>query len=372
MPYRRSLPALATLCSLMSIGACAGRTPGRRVAASGKDAGDCKAASCRTIAYAVRQATPGDTISVDSGTYHEAVVVSKRLALLGHHATIDAGGQASPPNGFLVTGDSGAGTKVTGFTIRNAGLEGISVLKTSHVTVENNILEDNDAYGIDNPLCTKHQSDCGEAIHLQTVTGAVVRGNTIRHNLGGILLTDEDGPVADDTISENIIADNPKDCGITLASHWIDTTAAAAPEVGGVYRIVVVRNTVSASGGAGIGIFAASPGSAAWGNLVEGNTSTGNLYAGLMIHGHAPFQNLDGNVLKDNILADNGTDVLNPADKHPAGISIFSAVVPIRGTVISGNQISNEHYGVIALRADPLDLTKNHFDRSVAEPTSIH
>lgn len=353
---------------LLGGAACSKAPPGRQVSPSGRDEGDCLTAPCRTIGYAVRQANPGDTILVDSGTYREAVEVRKRLVLLGHQATIDAQGQSSPANGFFVSGDSAAGTHISGFTIRNAGLEGIFVLKTSRVTIENNVLEGNDAYGTENPLCSKHQSDCGEAIHLQSVRGAVVRGNSLRHNLGGILLTDEDGPVADDTISENIVADSPKDCGITLASHWIDTTAAATPEVGGVYRNVVLRNKVSGAGGVGIGIFAAGPGAAAWGNIVEGNDVRGSVLSGLAIHGHAPFQNLDGNVFRGNTLADNGTDVENPADKEPAGISIFSAVVPIRGTVVTGNRISNEHYGVVVLNAEPIEtLAENTIDDTVAE-----
>jgi parallel beta-helix repeat protein len=372
---RRSVPTLCLLCVLLPSAACSSRSPLRRVSTSGRDAGDCLAGPCRTIGYAVRQASAGDTIVVDSGTYRESVLVTKRLVLVGHHATIDASGQSSPPNGFQISGDGAAGTRVAGFTIRNAGLEGIFVVGTSRVTIENNTLLGNDAYGTSNPLCTNHQDDCGEAIHLQAVTGSVVRGNVIRNNLGGILLTDEDGPAADDTISDNLVTDNPKDCGITLASHWIDTTSTTAVSEGiaGVYRNVIVHNTSNHNGGAGIGIFAAGPGGAAWGNVVIGNTSTNNLFSGLAIHSHTPAQNVDGNVFRDNILAGNGTDVENPADHEPAGISVFSAVGLVRNTVVTGNRISNEHYGVITLHADPIpNLEKNTFDDSVKEPTSVH
>jgi parallel beta-helix repeat protein len=373
MTLLRLLPAIPLVAVLSMIGACGARVPGRHVSPSGRDAGDCLGAPCATIGYAVRQAGPGDTISVDSGTYHEAVMITRRVALIGHHATIDAAGQASPPNGVMISGDSAAGTRVEGFTIRNSGLEGIYALRTSHVTIENDVLEHNDAYGTGNPLCTKHQSDCGEAIHLQTVSDAVVRGNTVRNNLGGILLTDETGPTHDNEIADNLVTDNAKDCGITLASHWVDTTAAATAAVAGIYHNTVRSNTVSGSGGAGIGIFAAGPGGAAWGNVVEGNTTTGNKFAGLMIHGHAPHENVDGNVFRNNTVAGNGTDVLNPADHAPAGISLFSAVVPIRNTVISGNRISNEHFGIIALHVDSLTtLVSNTFDHSVAVPSSMH
>lgn len=376
MFIRRTLAAAVAACSsIVVVAACGGPSPVRRVALSGRDAGDCRAAPCRSISYAVRRASPGDTIAVDSGTYREAVVVTKRVALVGHGATIDAAGQSAPPNGVRIVGDSAAGTRVAGFTIRNAGLEGVFVLRTSRITIEHDTVLNNDAYGLYNPLCTKHQSDCGEAIHLQSVTGSVVRGNLVHGNLGGILLTDEDGPTHDDTIAHNTVTDNGKDCGITLASHWLDTTTAVAvrPEVAGVYHNRVVRNTVSGSGGAGIGVFAAGPGAAAWENTVEGNTSTKNGFAGLMIHSHARAQNVDGNVFRNNTLTGNGTDVENPADHTPAGISIFSAAVPIRHLVVAGNRISHEHVGIVTVRADAISgLGSNVFDTSVVVRTSVH
>ena len=373
MHRSRSVPSLALLFVLPIVAACTTREPGRHVSTSGKDTGDCLAAPCATIGYAVRQASPGDTISVDSGTYHESLMVTKRLALIGHHATIDAAGLASPPNGVQISGGGAAGTLVSGFTIENAGLEGIFALRTSKVVIENNTLFHNDAYGKSDSLCTKHQDDCGEAIHLQTVSGAVVRGNTVHNNLGGILLTDETGPTRDNLISDNTIGDNPSDCGITLASHWVDSSKVATAEVAGIYRNTVTRNTVSGSGGAGIGIFAAGPGGAAWGNIVDGNTVTKNGLAGLAIHSHAKFQNVDGNVFRNNTVSGNATDAMNPADHQPAGISIYSSVVPIRNTVVTGNTISDEKVGIISQNVDPLtDLGSNTFAPSVAVKTQAH
>lgn len=375
MRSTRFSPVLLTLCFLLVVAACSQKPPFRRVSMSGTDTGDCLATPCRTIGYAVGRAEPGDSIVVDSGTYHESVLVTKRLALIGHHATIDARGQSSPANGIRISGDSAAGTRVAGFTIRNAGVEGIFVVRTSRIIIQNDTVLDNDAYGPDHPLCTQLRSDCGEAIHLQSVTGSVVRGNLVRGNMGGILLSDEDGPTAYDTISDNTVIDNPKDCGITLASHWIDTTAttAVAAEVAGVHHNVVARNTSKHNGGAGIGVFAAGPGGAAWSNVIAENTSTKNGLAGLMIHSHARAQNVNGNVFRNNTLADNGIDVENPADHAPAGISLFSAVLPIQNTVVTGNRISGEHYGIVTVRVDSLtDLASNTFDGSIAEPTSVH
>ena len=73
------------------------------------------------------------------------------------------------------------------------------------------------------------------------------------------------------------------------------------------------------------------------------------------------------------IFANNGIDVDNPADDGPAGISVFSAVVPIPHTVIAANRISNEHYGIVTMNAVQLSgLPSNKFAKSVDIPTSIH
>jgi parallel beta-helix repeat protein len=348
-------------------------TPARYVSPSGADAGDCTSAACRTINYAIGQATAGDVISVAAGTYAEAVIVAKQLTLSGHGATIDAAGQASPPNGVVISGADAAGTRITGFTIRNAGLEGIFAVQTTRLTIEDNIVENNDAYGPFHPLCIAQPDDCGEAIHLQSVTNSVVRGNRVENNVGGILLTDEDGPTFDNMITDNLVLNNTLDCGITLASHWFSLVAAATPDVAGVYRNTILHNTSNGNGAAGIGVFAGPPGAAAWGNTVANNTAMNNGFAGLMIHSHTPFQYVDGNVLTHNTLAGNGIDDDNPVDDAPTAISVFSAVIPIPHTVISANIISDEHYGIVSLNALKLSgLPSNKFDGSVAVPIAIH
>jgi parallel beta-helix repeat protein len=347
--------------------------PGRTVSPTGADAGDCASAPCQTIGYAVAQADPGDRIDVAAGTYAETVQITKRLTLVGDGAVIDADGQDSPPNGVVVSGADAAGTVLTGFTVKNAGLEGIFVVQTTRVTIQGNTVVDNDAYGPFNPLCADQPDDCGEAIHLQSVTNSIVRGNLVQDNVGGILLTDEDGPTYGNRIVDNMVLDNTLDCGITLASHHFDPTAAASPDVAGVYRNVVQHNTSNGNGAAGIGVFAGPPGAAAWGNTVVGNTAMNNGFGGIMLHSHTPAQNADGNVFTNNVLSGNGADDDNPLDDGPAGISVFSAVVPIAHTVIAGNTISDEKYGIITVNALMLSgLPSNHIDGTVEIPISIH
>jgi parallel beta-helix repeat protein len=350
-----------------------GGAPSRFVSTTGTDAGDCSASPCRTINYAVGQADAGDRISVGPGTYLESVQVTKQLVLAGDGATIDASGQASPPNGLVISGPAAAGTVVSGFRVTNAGLEGIFVVQTSRITIEHNVVIGNDTYGPFNPLCAAQPDDCGEAVHLQSVTNSVVRNNLVRDNIGGILLTDEDGPTSGNMISDNQVLDNTLDCGITLASHWFNPVAAATADVAGVYRNTILHNTSNGNGAAGIGVFAGPPGAAAWGNTVSDNTANNNGFAGIMIHSHTPAQYVDQNTVTNNALSGNGIDDDNPIDDAPTGISVFSAVIPIPHTVISANRISNEHYGIVTYNAGKLSgLASNKYDGSVAVQTLIH
>jgi parallel beta-helix repeat protein len=364
---------LALVCAAFIVLAAAGAAGAvgktRYVSPTGTDAGNCTVSPCRTITYAVGQAADGNTVSVAAGTYGESVSVTKKLSLVGRGATIDAAGF---DNGIVIFGAGAAGTGVTGFAVENAGLEGIFARLTSNLTIAGNTLVHNDAYGPFNALCVGNPDDCGEALHLQSVTRSTVSGNLVQDNVGGILLTDEDGPTARNTIRDNRVVDNVLDCGITLASHYFQLGAPVSPGVGGVYQNHVLHNTSNGNGAAGIGVFAGPPGAAAWGNVVSGNTAMNNGLPGVAIHSHTPFQNVDDNQIVNNTLSGNGPDD-DAATVYPTGITVFSAVVPIPHTVIAANRISNEYYGIFTVNAVTLSgLPSNKFDSSVVVPISLH
>ena len=345
----------------------------RYVSPSGTDVGSCtQSAPCRTINYAIGQANPGDAISVARGVYHESVKVTKRLSLVGHDATIDAAGQTAPPNAVVISGDGAAGTSLAGFTIRNAGLEGVFVVGTSKITIERNRVVNNDTYGPFNALCVDQPDDCGEAIHLQSVAHSIVRDNLVQNNVGGILLTDEDGPTFGNLIVGNRVLDNTKDCGITLASHHFNPAQAAPPGVAGIYRNLVLHNVSNGNGAAGIGVFAGPPGAAAWENTVADNVARNNGEGGVMIHSHTPHQYVDKNVIINNEIAENGPDADNPFADKPTGISVFSAVVPIPHTVIAANRISDEYYGIVTTNAVKVSGLKSNKFKRVVVPISQH
>jgi hypothetical protein len=69
------------------------------------------------------------------------VLVTKPLSLAGHHATIDATGH---DNGVVISGDGAAGTRLSGFTVENADLEGVLAVQTSHLKISDNTIVHSD------------------------------------------------------------------------------------------------------------------------------------------------------------------------------------------------------------------------------------
>jgi parallel beta-helix repeat protein len=307
------------------------------------------------IQDAVNAAAAYDTINVAQGKYKEDVVVGKPLSLVGHNSSntvIDATGLL---NGLYIDGLDNPGLAsvvVTGFTVKNANLEGIVITNASNVTVSyNQVLNNNRSLDINDATCpgappweTLEGFDCGEGIHLSGVDHSVVANNTSQYNAGGILLSDDTGPTHDNLISNNIVTDNPYDCGITLASHP-SATMSGAPF--GVFHNTISGNTSSGNGtqvpgaGAGVGIFDSIPGTMNYGNVIINNRLTNNGLPGVAMHSHAPGQTITDNMIIGNYIAGNGADTDDAFTPGPTGINVFG-VSPASGTVITNNVIKDE------------------------------
>ncbi len=352
----------------------------RNVSVNGRDLGDCTTSLCKTIGYAISQASAGDTIHVGPGTYAESVSVTMKLDLESFGATIDATGH---DNGILLKGDGAAGSTVASFTVEHANMEGILAQNTSGLSIHNNTLVNNDlgaqATKVVGECAPQGQvpGDCGEALHLWSVTNSTVKQNQVHDNVGGILLTDETGPTSGNTITENKVTSTGDDCGIVLASHAFNIGSPIDPSKGGVFNNTVTDNTVVDSGpaGAGVGLFAAAPGGSTYNNTVSGNTLSGNGLPGVAIHSHSPFQNVNGNVITNNVISGNGKDP-DAGSTGPTGISVFAAVAtgatPIKSETISGNRIFNETFGIfMAGVAAPLDVSSNSIETSVTTPVTV-
>ena len=316
-----------------------------------------------SIQQAVDNASPGATITLNGGTYHQSVTITKPLTLQGSNAAntiIDATGQA---NAIRIEGTTGP-VRIANITAENAIDMGILVANASQVTIDSNIIMHNDRGWAPIPGATPEQlasgqgstcpnvtlflqGDCGEGMNLNGVTNSVVSNNQVHDNIGGILLSDENGPTHGNQIVNNMVMNNDDECGITLASHPGGAPPNFTP-AGGVYNNEVEGNTVTGNGAAGIGIYTPIPGTAAYANIVRNNIAQNNGLPGVALHSHAPGQNLNDNVIIGNTLSGNGPD--GGVNTDPTGIVIFSdlsaGAMPITGTVIDGNQITGETTGI--------------------------
>jgi hypothetical protein len=347
------------------------------------DANPCTASMpCMTIGHAISMAPAGATVHVDEGTYAEQVSITKKVTLVGEHATIDATGQTGGISalatkgitgyGLVVFGPGSAGTVVRGFTVENAIGEGILAAVTSKVTIQGNVVRHDDK-GFNTTLTLECKAngnipgDCGEGLHLMGVTWSRVIGNKVENNVGGILVTDETGPSAHNVIAWNVSRNNLEDCGITLPSH--NAMAMSDATKGGVYDNLVTHNWSIGNGGAGVGMFTPFPGTASYDNVVSYNVLRNNGEAGVGIHAHAPGQNVSGNRIVGNWVSGNGIDP-DSGSGHPTGIALFSAVVPTT-VYVAGNHVSNEYWGIFM--AGPITangLGSNHYTGTVTHPTN--
>jgi parallel beta-helix repeat protein len=350
---------------------------------------------CRTLAQAFSHARAGDSIVVGRGLYRGQIKLTRPITLIGAgNPVIDASGAG---NGVLITGSGASGAGVRGFTIRNATFEGILATNTSGITISRNTVVSNDR-GVSAPTpvgeCAPEgviPGDCGEGIHLTGVTGSRVVENFVRGNAGGILLTDEKGPTAHNTVQGNRVLRNLLDCGITLAGHnakaVILSTAPGpptmnglAPSVGGVYSNLIAGNAAIENGtkgqGGGILLAAGPPGAGVYNNTVTNNVAEGNGLAGITLHSHAPGQDLSGNAITHNILSNNGV-AGNPGGapgdsdagvKQTVDILLWSAVTPLSATQVAGNQLSNAFYGIWTKNVPKIARNANTFAKTVTVP----
>ena len=320
-----------------------------------------------TIGAAVAAASPGDVIQVWPGTYDEDVTISKSLSLMSIEplaAVIDA---TNLGNGIWVNGMSAAPNPgvanviISGFKVRNANYEGILLTNATNVTLVGNEVTDNDRSldigggacpGIPTSFETNEGEDCGEGVHLMAVDHSTILRNEVAHNAGGILVSDETGPNDHNLISQNFVHDNVYDCGITLASHGPATIFSPAPALSfGVWYNTISGNVSMRNGtkaaGAGVGIFAPSPGTTNTGNVVIHNIIWDNGATGVAMHNHAAFPapappvNFNDNTIVGNDFAGNGPDNPGAPTSGPTGINIFS-VAAITGTVVTQNTFERE------------------------------
>jgi Periplasmic copper-binding protein (NosD) len=349
----------------------------------------CRSARFRTIQSAVNAASPGSTVVVCPGTYHEQVVINKPLSLVGEQATIDETGVTPqfqvtlpPPTGTQTIWAGvvmvSSGIRFSGFTVTHAQGEGILAAGVGSVlygiSISGNAVVHNDQ-GFGNPDSSYFEcaaegqapGDCGEGVHFTAVAYSTIKGNFIAYNSGGVLLTDDTGPTHNNLVANNVVTGNSTDCGITVPGHnpnALNSAGQPQPSVAGVYNNVIRGNVVTNNGVAGEGagvLFAnASAGTASYNNLVTGNYIAGNGLSGVTMHAHTimpgQFEYLSGNNVIGNVIGTNNLDgdtldcppntpTCKPQDLVHTGILVYSGGTHVTLT-IAFNHISDNKIGI--------------------------
>lgn len=345
-----SAVALLGLTAAASVPAMAASTPSAEtvyVATTGSDVtgNGTSASPYATIQKALANVASGGTVMVEPGTYSgtgtaEAIPLTSgdtAVVNITQPVTVEAAAGATGAVVIDATGDANgvyidsSGVTVEGLTIKNANNAGLLAMgkgPLTNLTIQNNVVEDN-------AQVAPPKGGDWEALHLIGVQNSSIIGNTVTNNKdGGLYLTDETAPSTGNLIADNTVTNNAVDCGITLASH-----------VGGhgVNNNLVVGNTATGNGAAGVILATPVPGGSVSNNVIEGNTVSGNNYGGITLHTHAPGSQVNGNVIADNTIGRN-VDFLDLG--YTAGVDLFAAGSPISNTVIEGNTITGDYYGV--------------------------
>lgn len=405
-----------TLLAASGAWAAGGAAPVLYASPSGAS-GSCTARVPCSLENAISAAAPGDVVYAFAGVYNGGFVIDKAITVHGAGAVINA--SSSPfGNGVHIVGPGGSGSSVENFKIENAKFEGILVgtapvapetengtpvtsgEPVSNVRILNNTLTDNGTgFGTNAGQCystPEAPGDCGETIHLVSVTDSTVEGNYVEDNVGGILLTDEFGPNSGNAVRFNRTIGNTDDCGITLAGH---SSAAVNPETGmptgaaGVFDNLVESNTSNGNGvagqGAGILLGGGAPFAGVYDNLIRYNYAYGNGLSGVTVHQHL-IGDLNDNVIEGNVLLDNNVDGdydfaaaaatettgILVASGEPPGPPLPPELVPgpISGTVIRGNQLYSSRVGIwtLGLEKASTQIAYNVFGQGVKTPISEH
>ena len=339
-----------------------------------------------TISHAVGAAPAGAEIVVLPGTYTEMVDVTKTLSIvsssgLASNTIIDATGFM---HGVEILGSSASGSSIEGITVENANAEGIYVQDASSVDIANNAVLDNVRNAsLVCPLSGTPTSPCineDKGIELIGTADSTVAGNTVvgTMNDGGIGLSDDGAlnpgtpqpgpagaskPSIDNVVTDNKVVDNVGGCGIVVSAYNPGE---------GVVGNIVSGNDVDANA-EGIVVATVIPGTSAINNTVTGNSVLNSFTEGVDVDSSggafAPGNVVSGNSVIDNVIGGNGPDYDFP-HPQPTGIAVISPTAAImqKGTVVTGNYILNEYYGLAVANATGTTILSNNIAPTVKVP----
>ncbi|MFQ6061113.1 MAG: nitrous oxide reductase family maturation protein NosD, partial [Thermoplasmata archaeon] len=208
-----------------------------------------------TIQSAIDAASPGDTIYVFNGTYHEHVIVNKPLSLIGEdrdRTIVDGSGSGDVVN---VTVDW---VNITGFVVTNSGQEGgdagIELHHVQNCYISYNVISRND-WGI----------------FLDSSTNNSISNNTASYNRGGITLFSS---YKNNLFNNTLSPDNANGIFLYDSENNTITSKTFSNNGYGIYfwaarDNMVANNNVYSSIGTGIYLFSSSGNTIFHNNIVD-------------------------------------------------------------------------------------------------------
>ena len=237
-----------------------------------------------SIQSAINLASPGDTVLVSNGTYHERFTINKMVHLTGAMgATVIIDGQSQGPI-ITVASDQ---VSIAGLTVQNAGPDGQAIYAAgvNYLNVTDNILMSD--ISSSRPL--------GAGIDLYRSNFTLINNNLFADNLYGVNITRS---------SHNRVTNNMMRTNDLIGIELVDSS-----------QNLVFQNNL-ASGEEGVDMNGA---------LTSFNNVTRNLLRGMSIAGVFMGYFANGNILNENTFQLNhiGVDLQNATGNPSAPPNIF-------------------------------------------------
>ena len=277
------------------------------------------------IQDAIYAASPGDTIYVYNGTYHENVIVDKALSLIGENkeSTIIDGNSLSH-----VVDLKANSIYMSGFTIQN-GVSGILADHTNYHTIENNIVQ-NSNYGIylqdsqNNRLNDNLIIDNNYGLHIDNSGSNALKRNAMNNNcynfylflLGWLY----DFEFVQDIDTSNTVNGKPIYWWMHESNRQVPTDAGYVVIVGSTN--ILIKDLELTKNGQGIVLLGT------FNSIIENVTLLEN-ERGVSIHGFARYNNI-----RSNRITNNGD-----------GITVEES----RYNIIERNSIDNNGRGIVTV-----------------------
>ncbi|MGB9937106.1 MAG: right-handed parallel beta-helix repeat-containing protein [Methanobacterium sp.] len=281
----------------------------------------------------------GDTISVNSGTYIENIIVTKILSIIANGTVNVQALDANLPVFSIVTGADGS--IINGFNITGTNYNYLVYINAANSTITNNTLDGATyGYGIGTyyspgtNITNNSVNNTNFAIDAYGSDNSTISGNQLNNNYYGISIYDGSGY----SILNNIINQNIFESIYVAgsASQIINSVISGNIINGGTSGIYmfnglnnsITNNNISNCTDAGINVDSSAD-TTINGNNIDGSLATGNTLWGINLSNDYGLNNVTNNNVS---FATEGINLYNTS-----------------GTIISGNVVTDCVYDGIAL-----------------------